>query len=215
LTEVLKITAVQSLTFEEEVVENLRAALRLSPGERVERALELADRSRFLANLPMRLTRDFHLRLIRLLNETGLEYLIVGGFAVNAHGYLRASDDFDLWLHNATENLTRFRKILLRLGMDETRVYDLVRSIARPGDTAVYRFTIEDHPVDFMLALAGVENFALARQQAFVIQLDDVAFPYLSLEDLIRAKQATGRPKDQVDTEVLLKIQEGKDRTLL
>lgn len=202
----------QVLSFDEAERDDLRYALRLTPAERFRRGIDLFERNARLTRPTMRLVEDFHLNLIRLFNELNLDYIVVGGHAVNAHGYLRGSDDFDVWLANTTPNLITFRRALKRLGVAEDDVYRLVHTLARPNDQAVFRFRFEGYPVDFLLHLYGVTDYDTAKARCLLVPVADTSIPFLSLEDLITAKRATGRLKDQLDVQKLEQIEEEKHR---
>jgi len=199
--------AVKIFAPEDEDLENIREALLLDNTQRFIKGIEL-HRELLFFRQNMRLSEDFHLKLISIFNQYKLDYLIVGGHAVNIHGYLRASDDFDVWLHNTTPNLSRFRLILKEIGLEKERIYELVHTLARPNDRSVYRFNIEGYNIDFMLALAGIDDFETTFKNAVYVTIADQKIPFIAIEDLIQAKKASNRLKDQLDVEMLLKIQE-------
>jgi len=60
------------------------------------------------------LTPDFK-EFLRLLEKNGVEYMLVGGFAVGWHGHPRTTGDMDVWVGLAQENIRRLRHCLLRL----------------------------------------------------------------------------------------------------
>lgn len=202
----------QILTHEEAERDDLRHALRLSPADRFQRGIALYERNLLLTNRSTRLIEDFHLNLIRLFNELNLDYIVVGGHAVNVHGYLRGSDDFDVWLNNNTPNLSTLRRVLLRLGISQEDVYRLVNTIAKPNGRAVFRFRIDDYAIDFLLHLHGAANYEQTKQRCLRIAVGDTEIPFISIEDLIASKLASGRPKDLLDIEMLRRIEEEKDQ---
>ena len=201
----------RQLSFDEAERDDLRQSLRLTPAERFRRGITLYERHLRLSNQSMRLVDDFHLRLISLFNEKQLSYLTVGGHAVNVHGYLRASDDFDIWLENSITNLSAFRRVLLQIGIDSEVVYKLVQTIAKPDDRSVVRFLIDDYTVDFLLHLDGLADFQDCQSRCLTISVGDTLIPFISLEDLIATKRASGRLKDQLDIEMLQKIDDEKE----
>lgn len=202
----------QILTHEEAERDDLLHAIRLSPEDRFRRGIALYERTRLLTNQSMRLVEDFHLNLIRLFNEVNLDYLIVGGHAVNVHGYLRGSDDFDVWLNNSTANLSMFRRVLLQLGIEREDVHRLVQSIAKPGDRAVFRFRINDYAIDFLLHLHRAADYIITKERCFWVTVGDTEIPFVSLENLIASKLAAGRPKDLLDAEMLRRIEDEKEQ---
>ena len=203
------VTDILSFAHEDEDTQNLIESISLSPAERLERGIALCVRLKNMnPSKYMRIVDDFILNLIRVFDSTKLRYLVVGGYAVNIHGYIRASDDFDIWLDNTTANLSNFRHTLLNLGIEKNKVYELVNTLAKPNDATVYRFKIDGNNVDFLMQLSGIPDFEKAYQQKIVVKLSDLQIPFISLEDLIRAKASTDRTKDKLDLEMLLLIRE-------
>jgi hypothetical protein len=66
-----------------------------------------------------------------------------------------------------------------------------------------------------MLALSGIDDFENTLKNATIVTLFDQKIPFISLEDLIRTKKVSNRLKDQLDIEMLLKIQEMKENKFL
>ncbi|MCV4639303.1 hypothetical protein OFB62_28835, partial [Escherichia coli] len=58
---------------------------------------------------------DFR-EFLRLLNENGAEYLLIGGYAVGYYGYVRATADMDVWVSTSAENAERVRQALAQFG---------------------------------------------------------------------------------------------------
>ncbi|MEO6637935.1 MAG: hypothetical protein ABIN25_06640 [Ginsengibacter sp.] len=111
------------------------------------------------------------------LNQHDVKYIMIGGFAVNLHGFLRTTADVDLWLKNEIQNRKNIGKAL---------------------------------------KLFGYENisFEEALQQANIAQIYDTPVPFLHINQLIKNKKATNRPKDMIDVielEKILKIRQQKD----
>ena len=67
----------------------------------------------------MNIQKDFE-EFLQLLNATGVEFVIVGGYAVAFHGYVRTTDDMDLFFRNTPENITRIRQALQKFGLSTT-----------------------------------------------------------------------------------------------
>ncbi|HSF48594.1 MAG TPA: nucleotidyl transferase AbiEii/AbiGii toxin family protein [Burkholderiales bacterium] len=135
-------------------------------------------------------------QVARYLNQSGVEYALVGGYAIAAHGLNRFTEDIDLLVDPTAENSRRWIAALSHLPdgatrelMDEPDVFSNERRYAvRVND----EFTI-----DVMPSIAGRSWQEMA---PFIerIQLDDVAIPILNLEGLLATKQGA-RPKDQMD----------------
>src|SRR5580700_3066089 len=62
-----------------------------------------------------RLADDFK-EFLRLLNSNGVEYLLIGGYAVGVHGYVRATNDLDVWINVSSENRLKVERALRAFG---------------------------------------------------------------------------------------------------
>lgn len=131
--------------------------------------------------------------LCRRLNEHGARYLVVGGFAIIQHGYMRTTGDIDLLLDGAMDNQQLVRramaslpeKAILELGPEED-FRDWV--VVRVADEVL---------VDLMIAACGIE-YPEAMREAQVFTIDGVPIPFASPKLLLRMKQ-TYRAKDEED----------------
>lgn len=158
--------------------------------------------------------------LLQSLADKQVQYVLVGGLAVQLHGFLRATFDIDLVLAMDDENLARF--------IDVATHYGLKPGIPVPIDSLRNASQIEQwHREKGMLA------FSLREPQAGggvvdVLVRPDVAFdklsanavegslfgrrvPIASIEDLLAMKRIANRPKDRLDIEALEKILRGED----
>lgn len=139
---------------------------------------------------------DDLVRLARALNAHHVKYVLIGGFAVIAHGGARTTKDIDLLIDSEPENVARVRKALQIL---EDRAVDDV------ADDDVARYSVvrvADEIVVDLMARACEVDYAAAARDAVVIQFDDVAVPVASPQTLIRTKN-TARPSDAADRQYL------------
>ena len=141
----------------------------------------------------------------RLLNEAGVRYVIVGGFALALHGAVRATKDVDVLIEPSLENARRALDALGGL------TFGLAREIA-PEDVLSKPVTIigDDPRVD-LLTRAWNTQYADAAPGRLTAHVDGVEVPYADLETLIRSKQ-TGRLQDQADVEQLQRIRDLRQR---
>ena len=132
-------------------------------------------------------------RLLRLLNDADVRYVIIGATAFAAHGWVRATADLDLFVDPARQNLKKLHEILTQFG------YDL--SDATLDDFAGYKILLRqyDLPLDLHPFVAGVASFAEVWDRRVVAPIGDIEAPFASLDDLIAMKRAAGRPKDIED----------------
>lgn len=143
------------------------------------------------------LSDDFR-EFLRLLNATRVDYLLVGGYAVGLHGYPRATVDLDVWVRATFENAERVVQALRAFGFDlpslQPQLFVDPRSIVRCG-TPPFR-------IEIMTSIDGVD-YDTCRRRASVFDLDGLAVPVISLDDLKANKRAAGRNKDLADLDNL------------
>jgi len=146
------------------------------------------------------LPTDFK-ELLESLNESGVRYLLVGGYAVGLYGYPRTTNDFDIFVDRDEENASRLVTALTKFGF---KVENLNKEIFTDGKSLVV-LGVEPFAIDILNYLSGVE-FEAAYQRRKLIKHLDVEISLISLEDLVANKTAVGRYKDLNDLEQLKKL---------
>jgi hypothetical protein len=148
-----------------------------------------------------------HKQMLRRLAEFNVDFILIGGYAVNLHGYVRATGDMDIWLMPSNENRERFLALLRAEGFDETSL----SHISKTDFTKHAAFHIGEKPfqVEFLTRISGVSfEEAISRKEQMAFEKTFV--PFLNLEHLILSKLTSGRPKDKLDVEELQRILRGK-----
>jgi predicted nucleotidyltransferase len=134
--------------------------------------------------------------LIHSLNQGGAEYLLIGGYALFAHGYHRATTDIDLLVPANHAAGRKIKDVLLLLPDQAARDIDPARF--EDGDN----IRVADvFVVDLMLNACG-ETYASLQQYAETIDLDGIPVRTINLQGLLLTKQ-TARDKDIADRLVL------------
>ena len=136
--------------------------------------------------------------MLQALLDNGTKFLLVGAYAMGAHGYPRATGDIDIWVEPSEENSRRVYSSLAAFGaplheIDET-------TFVRHG--CVFQIGVAPRRIDIITSISGVE-FDEAYQKRQCVDIEGLAIPILSLGDLIRNKRATGRDKDRLDADHL------------
>lgn len=136
----------------------------------------------------------------------GVDYVVVGGIAVQVHGHRRTTRDLDLIPAPAAENLARLAAALTSLGAvpsaipgapPPTAAQLAAAPVVAPLDTLHGELHILDE-------VPGARPFERLRADGLELDLDERTIPIVSLDDLIAMKRAAGRPQDLADLEVLL-----------
>lgn len=142
-------------------------------------------------------------RLLKLLNEHKVRYIVIGAAAFPVHGYVRATLDLDIFIEASPENVSRVKRALTAFGYDLGEVTDQ-EMLTSKILIRQYELETDIHPF-----VSGVA-FAEVWKNRVEYTIDGITAPFANLEDLIRMKKAAGRPKDMEDIKALIRIQERK-----
>jgi hypothetical protein len=143
------------------------------------------------------LPRDFK-EFLRLLNAHKVEYLLIGGYAVNYHGYPRATADMDIWIAVHPANAGRVVAALKEFGFD---LPDLSPELfLRPWQ--IIRLGVPPVRIEIATTISGVD-FAECYADRVEDTLDGVPVNLIDLDHLKLNKKASGRHQDLADLEHL------------
>ncbi|MDB5227134.1 MAG: hypothetical protein JWN78_1327 [Bacteroidota bacterium] len=149
------------------------------------------------------------LSFFKSLNQFKVEYILIGGFATNLHGYSRTTGDIDIWLHDTNENRLKFIDALKVLNMEGMEAFtDL------PLAAGFCEIILDNgFYVDIIGMPKGLEKIGFEKcyDAAEHIVVSSIIIPYLHFNHLIESKKATGRLKDLLDIEELGKIRKQKE----
>ena len=137
--------------------------------------------------------------LLRSLNDHSVEYVVIGATAFPVHGYARATLDVDVFIRATPENVQRTRRALTAFGYDLTEVSDeelLTRKILLRQSLV----EADIHP------FARGVTFDEVWSRRIHDRIGQTPAAFASLDDLIRMKEAAGRPKDLEDLRVLKRL---------
>lgn len=145
----------------------------------------------------MELYQDFK-ELLELFNARGVEYLIVGGYALAAHGAPRATGDIDLWVNPTRENASRVLRALGEFGIGGIELS--TGDFTKPDH--VVQLGVPPARVDIVTAIDGVQ-WEEAWRGKLTGEYGAVPTHYLGKPEFIANKRACGRRKDLADLEAL------------
>jgi len=136
--------------------------------------------------------------MLRVLSGNGVRFLVVGAYAMGAHGYPRATGDIDIWVEASPENSEKVYQSLGAFGAPLQQVNE--GTFAERG--IEFQIGVAPRRIDIVTGISGVDfDEAYARRQ--IVDLEGLGVPMLSHSDLIRNKRATGREKDRLDADRL------------
>jgi hypothetical protein len=138
---------------------------------------------------------------LRALKSFEVKYVLVGGYSVILHGYSRTTGDLDIWVERTNGNYERLVRAFQLFGMP---TFDMT-SYNFLSNPALDVFTFGRPPVaiDIITQLKGL-NFGDAYARASDVEVDGVMIRLIQYQDLLKAKRAAGRPRDENDLNNLM-----------
>lgn len=140
-----------------------------------------------------RLNPDFS-DILSAFDAEGVEYLVVGAYALAAHGLPRATGDIDLWVRASPANAERVYRALLSFGAPAEQ---FSRSDFEAPDT-ILQLGVPPARIDVLTSIDGVE-FDTAWAGRMVVEIDGLEIAVLGRRELLENKRAVGRPRDLAD----------------
>lgn len=140
----------------------------------------------------------------RALQQYSVQYIMVGGYATNLHGYQRFTGDMDIWIKNTLKNRQSLRSAFNNCKMGDYPMIEYMQFI--PGWT---EFHLNNGlRLDILVDMKGLEGYTFDEclQMASIADIEDVKIPFLHISQLIENKKVVNRPKDQIDVSALEQI---------
>ena len=147
----------------------------------------------------IRLPPDFR-EFIQLLNDHGVEYVIVGGYAVAVHGYVRYTGDMDFFIALNADNAERMVGVFNRFGLTQPEI----NAALFMDSGKILRIGSEPMRLEVLNKISGV-SFEECYRNRKTIQVDGVAVNFVGYAELLKNKRSTGREKDIADASELQK----------
>ncbi len=146
------------------------------------------------------LNQDF-LEFIRLLETEGVEYLVVGGYAVGLHGFPRYTGDIDFFVRISEENAEKILRVFGKFGFGEIglSLSDFLE------ENFVIEIGREPRKIQVLTGIDGV-TFDECFEKKVEATISQAKVNFISKQDLMLNKAATGRAKDRIDLEELKKL---------
>ena len=141
--------------------------------------------------------------MVECLLAAGVDFMLVGGYAVALHGWPRTTFDIDFWILANPENAKAVMRAIKAFGAPLMGLTE--EDFHRSG--MVFQIGNEPQRIDIISAVAGLD-YADASSRAVKMTIDGLEIKVLSIDDLIVNKRAAGRPKDIADALALEKLKE-------
>jgi len=132
--------------------------------------------------------------MLSALCEEKADFLIVGAYALAAHGHPRATGDIDIWIRASEENAKRVWRALMRFGCP---LFDLKLDDLKTPDL-IFQIGVEPRRIDIVTSITGVE-FDEAWPDRKEIEIEGLKIAAIGRSHLLKNKKAVGRPQDLAD----------------
>ena len=136
--------------------------------------------------------------ILHALSDEKVRFLLVGAYALAAHGYPRATMDIDIWVMPSSQNADAVLRALRRFGAP---LHNLTKEDLQKDGT-IFQIGVAPRRIDLITTASGLQ-FEQTYQRSLCVNIEGIEVHIPSIDDLIRNKLATGRTKDLADVEVL------------
>jgi len=136
--------------------------------------------------------------MLHVLSAEKAKFILVGAYALAAHGYPRATMDMDIWVMPSPQNAEAVLRALHRFGAS---LHNLTKEDLQIEGT-VFQIGVAPRRIDIITAASGL-NFEDALRNSISINIEGIEIYIPSINDLIINKKASGRIKDLADVEAL------------
>ena len=147
---------------------------------------------------------------VRLCHKHEVRMILVGGGAVNFHGYQRHSADVDFWIDTRPDNLNRLLNVFQGMGFDINAFPEKVKN---QEQNISVKFSSVGLDLELITKFEIGKTFDQAFEAAEIVEVKKMPvrrWRVLSFEDLIVSKQRAARPKDLLDIVELKKMKSDK-----
>jgi hypothetical protein len=153
-------------------------------------------------------------QIFKALNEANVQYIVVGGVAMNLHGYTRFTGDLDLLLALTPENLKRMAKLMEDMGyyqripvtLDELGDEKKILKLMKEKNLLAYSFIGKDPQFNIDVIIGESLDFKKYAKHVVKITAWDTVIPIVSADDLIDMKKKAGRKRDIEDVAALIEL---------
>jgi hypothetical protein len=143
------------------------------------------------------LNEDYRDMLLALSAEK-VRFILVGAYALAAHGYPRATMDIDIWVMPSPQNADAVLRALNRFGAP---LHNLSKEDLEKDGT-IFQIGVAPRRIDIITAASGLQ-FEETYQRSISVNIEGIEAKIPAIDDLIHNKKATGRTKDLADAEAL------------
>jgi hypothetical protein len=136
--------------------------------------------------------------MLQALSDENVSFLLVGAYAMAAHGYPRATMDIEIWVMPSPQNADAVLRALNRFGAP---LHNLNKEDLQ-NDGTIFQIGVAPRRIDIITAASGLQ-FEEAYGRSLSVNIEGIEVHIPSIDDLIRNKRTSGRTKDLADAEAL------------
>ena len=136
--------------------------------------------------------------MLRALSDEKVKFLLIGAYAMAAHGYPRATMDMDIWIMPSPENTVAVLRALSRFG---AALHNLTAEDLQT-DGLIFQIGVAPRRIDILNSASGL-GFEQTYNRSQAMDIEGIRVHIPSIDDLIKNKKASGRTKDLADAEAL------------
>lgn len=158
-------------------------------------------------------------RIFKELGKAKVQYVVVGGIAVNLHGFARATGDLDIMLSFDAANVKKFVEAVKRMKL-RSRIPVKIEEIAdrdkrlkwvKEKNMKVFSLYNPENAMEQLdVMIENQMSFEDVYKKREIISIGSVKIPLVSIDDLIKLKKKAGRDRDRIDIDALKRIKELK-----
>ncbi|MGL4597727.1 MAG: hypothetical protein ACRCYO_09370 [Bacteroidia bacterium] len=198
--------------------QRFRAYQETSDAERFDQIFRLAELSLQFKNTPlkkpqahgillqkpttMQVISSEAIELIKAFNTYNVKFILVGGFAVNVHGYSRATGDVDFWIEDTLQNREALISALTVFGVEGAGALKTLPLVAGYAEILLAHGIYADFMADLVTLKQNDFQRCFIAAKKILIR-EGISIPVLHIDDLIQEKKNSNRLKDRDDAEQL------------
>lgn len=131
------------------------------------------------------------------LQNCGVKYIMVGGYAANLHAYQRYTDNMDIWIEDTPANRQRLKQAFIECEMDGYFMLETMQFVLGWTEFKL----INGLRLNILVKMKGLDEYGFdgCLHTATIADIDGVKIPILHIDHLIANKKVVNRPKDQLD----------------
>jgi len=145
--------------------------------------------------------------ILHALSDEKVRFILVGAYALAAHGYPRATMDIDIWVMPSPQNAEAVFRALRRFGAPLNNLTKEDLQI----DGTIFQIGVAPRRIDIITAASGL-RFEETFQNSISVNIEGIEVHIPSIDDLIRNKRVSGRTKDLADAEALESLKNSEPR---